>query len=476
MVYFGRLLIEIFLLVVAVALPSTEDLERASRAAPRDHVRGHTAKEIRSKINTALQSGPVRMQLPIPCDEFSLMKLGRLQQTLFSVRSPELFTQDLRAPRHESAEALAAELQEEETIVKKHPGVENALRDGRCAEIAFYWAHHLSEETRAKFADTRLPLLSHRGSAEHGPKLIQGGHFDVLKRLTSQLTCITGHEALSEPRADWEGFPAWPYEATYSATGYGQYPFWTGGDPNEKIGKDGASIHTMWSAVVNAEKLMHGFCNLTYLDAGFESNGPCTHLMLGTESAYLYNQEETNCCVSSTPQYACNLAPISRDFISLFDYNGDIENYVSESGYYSGVVKHYSLNMQMESGSPFYFWYVTDPTGQPIEQGEGPCNMYNPIGDRYCGAGPLTMFHQYDTTTFRSTTLNHVVFSVPEVCQSTTQTCFAVPTSLCESDDENDDEGDDIFPAPPADTELEVDSSGNTLLHGARAKFRRRIF
>uniref|UniRef100_A0A7S1AMS2 Uncharacterized protein n=2 Tax=Noctiluca scintillans TaxID=2966 RepID=A0A7S1AMS2_NOCSC len=471
MTNFVKLFFGSVIMVVSVALPSTEDLERAARVAPRDHILGRSAKEIRSKINTALQRGPLRMQLATPCDEFSLLKLGRLQQTLFSVRSPELFTKDLRAPRHESAESLAAELKEEETIVQRHPGVEKALRDGRCAEIAFYWAHHLSEETRASFADTRLPLMSHRGSAEHGPQLIQGGHFDVVRRLTSQLTCVSGHDAFSEPRGEWEGFPAWPYEATYSATGYGQYPFWTGGDATEKIGTSGASIHTMWSAVVNAEKLTHAFCNLTFLDAGFDSNGPCTHLMLGTESSYLYNQEETNCCVSSTPQYVCNLAPINREFIKLFEYKGDIQDYVGESGYYHGSVKHYSVDMTTDG--PFYFWYVTDPNGQPIEQGEGPCDMYNPIGDRYCGDGPLTMFHQYDVSTFRSTTLNPSVFAVPEICKSTTQTCYAVPTSLCEVDDEDDDD-DEVVALSKTNTELEVDSRGNTLLDGARAKFYRR--
>ena len=110
--------------VVAVALPAPQDLERASRSVPRDHVRGGIPSETRQKINAVWTNGNLRMQLPTSCDEFSLATLSELQQTLFSVRSVELFTQDLRAPRHASSETPAKELEEERAIVQEHPGVE----------------------------------------------------------------------------------------------------------------------------------------------------------------------------------------------------------------------------------------------------------------------------------------------------------------------------------------------------------------
>jgi len=429
----------VHLFVVAVALPSPQDLERASRSVPRDHVRGGTPSETRQKINAALTTGPLRMQLPTSCDEFSLATLGELQQTLFAVRSAELFTQDLRAPRHASAEALAKELEEERATVQKHPGVEQALRDGRCAEIALYWAHHLSEEARTHFAETPLPLLASRGSAEHGPALIHEGHFDVAKQLTSQLTCLTGHDAQAEARGQWAGFPAWPFEAVYNATGYGDYPFWTGGAPPGRqsglaTSSSGAHIHTTWSAVVNAEKLEHGSCSLSSINAGFSADGPCTHLMLGTQYAYLYDQEETHCCISSKPDYDCHLAPIARDFYSVFDYQGDIENYVSESGYYQGTVKHYSTSMSGGGSSSFYFWYVTDPSGKPVEQGEGSCDMYNWFGSRDCWGGPHYIYHQYDPPSFTAVDLDHTVFAVPDVCKTTTETCLVTPSFLCTGD------------------------------------------
>ena len=80
---------------------------------------------------------------------------------------------------------------------------------------------------------------------------------------------------------------AWPFEAVYNATGYGDYPFWTGDAlPGRQSGlatsSSGAHIHTTWSAVVNAEKLEHGSCSLSSINAGFSADGPCTHLMLGT--------------------------------------------------------------------------------------------------------------------------------------------------------------------------------------------------
>ena len=112
---------------------------------------------------------------------------------------------------------------------------------------------------------------------------------------------------------------AWPFEVVYNATGYGDYPFWTGDAlPGHQSGlatsSSGAHIHTTWSAVVNAEKLEHGSCSLSSINAGFPADGPCTHLMLGTQYAYLYDQEETHCCISSKPDYDCSACQTSACF------------------------------------------------------------------------------------------------------------------------------------------------------------------
>jgi len=423
----------ICLLGVAVAVPTQQDLQRAHRSTPRDSLRGENPAAIREKLNGALQQGSLKMPQGTPCEEFTLTELANLQKTFFALRSPELLTQDLRAPRHLSMSALLEELENERMYAELHPEVEEAIRDGKCAELAMQWVHHLSEDARGVVSKERLPLLAKKGTAEHAPELINGGHHHVAKKLASKVTCQTGHDAKAEARGTWAGFPDWPYEVEYNATGYGPYPFWTaGGDkldtsfpPPSPSPSTGAPIHTYWSAVLNAEKLEHnGQCSLTGVGGGFSSDGPCTHLMLGNKYAYLYNNEQTHCCISSTPTYACHMTTMPRTFVKdLFEYKGDIENYKSESGYYNGTVKHYSTKLA-PSGN-IYFWYVTDQDNKPIEQGEGGCDF---TGSHSCSVGPKYLWHQYNPATFKETTLDPSVFAVPDVCKSTTSYCEVTPT------------------------------------------------
>jgi hypothetical protein len=120
---------------------------------------------------------------------------------------------------------------------------------------------------------------------------------------------------------------------------------------------------------------------------------------------------------------------MQRDFYKVFDYAGTVENYKSESGYYSGSVKKY--HMHLTSPSNFWFWYVTDMNDKPIEQGEGPCSMYSSDGSRNCQGPPKMLFHQYDPNTFKEANLSSEVFAVPEVCKSTYQSCEVQPTNFC---------------------------------------------
>jgi len=421
------------MLGAATATPTQHDLQRAQRAVPGDSFRAPNPAAIREKLNYALKKGALKMSRGEACEEFALAELAELQKTFFQLRSPELFTQDLRAPRHSSMSELLEELAEEGKYVKMHPEVEEALRDGKCAELAMQWVHHLSEGARGKLAEARLPLLANKGTAEHAPKLINGGHHHVAKKLTSQVTCQTGHDAKAEARGSWAGFPDWPYEVEYNATGYGPYPFWTAAHmtanfPPSPSPTTGAPIHTYWSAVLNAEKLEHnGQCDLTGVGGGFSADGPCTHLMLGTQYAYLYDNAQTHCCISSEPSYPCHMTTMPRDFVTtLFDYKGTIENYVSESGYFNGTVKHYST--QLSTGG-LNFWYVTDQDNKPIEQGEGGCDF---TGSHTCSSGGgKYLWHQYNPATFKEATLDPAVFAVPEVCKSTSSKCEVTPTFFC---------------------------------------------
>eukprot|EP00966_Prymnesium_polylepis_P059061 1369075-Prymnesium_polylepis.1 len=91
--------------------------------------------------------------------------------------------------------------------------------------------------------------------------------------------------------------------------------------------------------------------------------------------------------------------------------------------------------MHLTSPSNFYFWYVTDPDGRPLEQGEGPCAMYSDAGDRQCSGPPKMLFHQYHPDSFKEATLDPSVFAVPKVCEATWATggnkCFVEPQFFC---------------------------------------------
>jgi hypothetical protein len=241
------------------------------------------------------------------------------------------------------------------------------------------------------------------------------------------VTCQIGHDAQTQERGEWEGFPAWPYEVTYNASGYGPYPFWTlGGGTGGSLTGEGAPIFARWSSVLNAERLEHTACSTAGL---FGEDQACTHLFLGDQHAYLFSQDEQNCCISSYPGYACHLTTMQRDFYKVFDNQETLEGYVGEHGYYSGKVKKYS--MHLTNPSNFWFWYVTDMEDRPIEQGEGPCDMYSSAGDRNCGGPPKMLFHQYNPDSFVDSTLDPEVFAVPEVCKTTQQKCVVQPTNFC---------------------------------------------
>lgn len=416
-------------ITVVAADVSTDDLLRANRAVPRDHFRANDPAAIRKKLNAALQSGSMAMPQATACEDFSLEELAKLQVAFLNQRSAELPMPGLRAPRHSSAAELEAEHREDAEYTRKYPEVRAALRDGRCAEIASAWAHQVSEDTRGSFANTKLPLLANKGTAEHSPELIQGGHHHIANQLASAVTCAVGHSAQPESRTTWEGFPAWPQEVEYNATGYGPYPFWSKDSPFAGSLTEGSPIRTYWSSVLNAERLDHnGNCGLSGM--GWENDAPCTHLFLATKYAYLFDQEQTHCCISSEPDHVCALTASPRNLTSLFNYDGVVENYVSESGYYTGSVKKYSMHLTTPSN--FWFWYVTDMNDKPIEQGEGGCSMYGPLGTRTCsGGGPKYLFHQYNPDTFKETTLDPEVFAVPDVCKNTKSTCLVFPTRFC---------------------------------------------
>ena len=300
------------------------------------------------------------------------------------------------------------------------------------------WVHHLTAASRATFHanQTVLPLLPLAGLDEHGPTLRRKGLGDVADWLASTVTCQVGHETEPEARdTTWtaKDFPKWPSEVTYNASGYGPYPFWAGGGGSggSLTGK-GVPISTYYSAVQNAERLDHASCSIQSL--GASQDGPCTHLFVNGSWAFVYDKAETFCCMSSAPsQYtACHLTRPQRDFMDVMNFDGTID-YTAEDGLYSGKAKKWSMHLTFPSN--FYFWYVTDPDNKPLEQGEGPCDMYNSAspGSRECDGPPKMLFHQYHTSTFAQATLDPSVFKLPDVCldASKRQYCMVQPTNFC---------------------------------------------
>jgi hypothetical protein len=439
-------------LALGSAPATAADVARASHSQPGAAYVASDAAAIRQRLNTHLRRGPLALPSGgTPCEAFALADLHAIQYELACAADGALTARygggDKRAPPHAgNATALLAEHAAEAAEAAAHPAVSAAARDARCHEIAMAWTHHLGAPARAalRAQERALPLLPVRGAEHHMPELSAGGasHAPQAKRLAAAVTCQIGHQANKTAAGTWEGFPHWPYEVTYNASGYGPYPFWTlgGGTGAGTLSGPGAPIRTWWSAVQNAERLDHSSCNLAGL--GGAAKVACTHLFLDDAYAYLYTANGF-CCQSSAPaaKDRCHLTRPQRDFMDVFDYKGVLANYTSEDGRFSGPAKQYT--MHLTNPSDFWFWYVTDMDGRPIEQGEGPCEMYSAAGTRACSGPPKMLFHQYHPGSFQAASIDPSVFALPDVCKNATgklKTCFVEPTNFCSADPLMDDD------------------------------------
>lgn len=420
------------------SLLTDADAARASKVLPSASFTASGATQIRRMLNKHLLAGKLAMPLNRPCEEFTLDELAELQRIVLCQAEPALVT---LAGGSSSARAL---LYTAETLDAQHASdaadvasdlsstIADAVRDARCHSLAMAWVHHLSEDGRSSLSNNTMPLLPEKGLQEHTEALKAADPAmasRVLGNLSSAVTCQIGHEAEPVKRGTWGGFPTWPYEVTYNASGYGPYPFWAGGGGSGgSLSGAGADIQTWWSAVINAERLDHSSCSLSSLGG---KDGPCTHLFLNGSWAFLYSKDESFCCMSSAPvKYTpCHLTRPQRNFMDVFNKDG-VFDYTSEDGLYTGKAKKYS--MHLTNPSDFWFWYVTDMDDKPLEQGEGPCDMYDTDGSRNCNGPPKMLFHQYHQNTFKEATIDPAVFERPEVCKKTPyQYCMVQPTNFC---------------------------------------------
>jgi len=418
----------------------SSDEARALLTKPRSpHYTAHGAAGIREQLNKHLTSGPLSFPDYKPCEEFLLEELDSIYAELTSHchgKSDLLALYPDSDGRSHDANRLTLDSQlQQRLLALNDEAVRQALSSGKCHAIAMAWVHHLTQASRDFFSTEGfvLPLLPETGAAEHVPVLKAKGEHSASSWLESTVTCQVGHEAEPEARVTWtkKDLPTWPSEVTYNASGYGPYPFWTaGGGSGGSLSGAGTDIRVSYSAVQNAEKLEHAACSLSGLGV---SDGPCTHLFVNGSWAFLYKQDLSYCCMSSAPEQwtPCHLTRPQRNFMDVMNDDGEID-YTSEDGLYSGKAHKWSMHLTQPSN--FFFWYVTTPEGLPLEQGEGPCDMYDSDGSRNCrGGGPKMLFHQYHTSTWGEATLDASVFTVPDICldAANRKYCMVQPTNFC---------------------------------------------
>lgn len=408
---------------------SVADLARAQTSKHSGKVSGKSAAEIATKINKHLESSVSNLK---ECRSFSHEELNgivRKMSQLFSAELQDAYAEkDLRTRREKSLEDFEKRWSLEDPEFEADPESAEALREAKCAEVLMLWAHHVPQIGKEALRDMALPKLPEFNfqRLKQSPK--------VAGRYTSSFTCVTGHNMQTTHTSDHK-WPHWPLEAHYHGMGHCAYPFWLGGAGSCH---PGAAIEVWWSEKQYAEKFYHSSCSMS--EAGASNDGPCYHLMLGAQpnpTAYLYTAKEDFCCVSgptsgpsgslrntitarrlqSGPGGVEKLAPPASDFMDNMTESGEMD---FSGDFYTGKVKKYIMQLP-DSEAVNSFWYLTTPDGKPVEQGEGglPTAKDKPQGD---GKGIL-IWHEYNTSSFESVTLDPSVFAVPDVCKKTYTSC-----------------------------------------------------
>lgn len=279
------------------------------------------------------------------------------------------------------------------------------------------WVHHVHESGKQSLQDMVLPTLT-EFKMDHVRKQPK----EVANRYASSYTCVTGHGMKANHTSD-HVFPHWPEEVHYEGRGHGAYPFWEG--PGGAGGS--AAIDVYWSEKQLAERFYHASCSMT--EVGYSKDTDCYHLFVGGQpnpAAYLYTASKDFCCISGPtssrgfrsgtqfpPTSSEKLAPPQSDFMDQMTLSGT-ESYTGD--FYTGNVKHYLMQLA-SSEAVGWFWYMTTEDGHPVEQGEGGKSQKDQSGSG------IHIWHEYNTSTFKSTTVDSSVFEVPSVCKSTSTTC-----------------------------------------------------
>jgi len=385
------------------------------------HVSGASSAEQTKKINAHLKSQGLNLK---SCTEHTHKELNDVVRSMWPFMSEDLQSvyagKDLRQRAHQKLEDFETRWEREASIVDA--SALSALRDAKCAEVLMMWAHHITQSGKHALRSIVLPVLE-EFKMEHVRKQPAA----VADRYASSYTCVTGHGMQSGHTSDHK-FPHWPEEAHYEGKGHGAYPFWAGGGGSGSS----AAIDVYWSEKQLAERFYHASCSMT--EVGYSKDTDCYHLFVGGQpnpAAYLYTASKDFCCISGPtssrgfrtfsrvnssfppPGGSEKLAPPQSDFMDNMTLTGT----GSFSGdFYSGTTKHYLMQLA-SSEAVTYFWYVTTEDGKPVEQGEGGKSKTDGSGSG------IQIWHDYNTDTFKSTTIDSSIFEVPSVCKTTKTTC-----------------------------------------------------
>lgn len=400
---------------------SSIDLKRAKSKTHSGHVAGSSTSEQAMKINARLKQLGHNLK---HCAEHSTEELNHKVRSMWPFMSEALQEvykgKDLRQRAHQTLQDFEARWQKEAAISDKSSL--SALRDAKCAEVLMLWVHHVHEDGKKALRDMVLPTMT-EFNMDHARKQPK----EIANRYASSYTCITGHGMAANHTSD-HVFPHWPEEVHYEGKGHGAYPFWAGaesGSPNP--------INVYWSEKQLSERLYHSSCFMT--EVGYSKDTDCYHLFVGGQpnpAAYLYTASKDFCCISGPtssrgfisprtnpkfpppgPGNSEKLAPPSSDFMDHMTLAGT-ESFSGD--FYTGKVKHYVMQLA-SSEAVGWFWYTTTEDGRPVEQGEGGKSESDSSG------GGIHIWHEYNTSTFKSTTIDPSIFEIPSVCKSTKTTC-----------------------------------------------------
>jgi len=410
---------DLFLSTERVIKASVGDLRRARTREHSGHVSGRTVAEQTQKINAHLERQGLKLK---HCTNHSHEELNDKVRTMWPYMSDlmqlEYAGRDLRQLPHQRLEDFEGRWKNEASITDESAVA--ALRDAKCAEVLMLWVHHVPESGKRVLRNMVLPTLE-----EFRMEHLKKQPVDVADRYASSYTCVTGHNMQSNHTSD-HVFPHWPEEVHYEGKGHGAYPFWAGGGGSGSS----AAIDVYWSEKQQAERFYHASCSMT--EVGYSKDTACYHLFVGGQpspAAYLYTASKDFCCISGPlssrgfrsgvntsfppPGGSEKLAPPQSDFMDSMTLTGT-ESFTGD--FYSGTTKHYLMQLA-STEAVTYFWYVTTEDGKPVEQGEGGKSKSDDSG-----AG-IQIYHDYNTDTFKSTTVDSSIFEVPSICKTTTTTC-----------------------------------------------------